>query len=271
MSLKTLYRSIKYTTARHLIGRRRLVARAQSGARFAFQAADAVGRRLYKHGDYEPELSHFLLNWEPQTAKGLFVDVGANIGYYSVHMALKDIRTWAFEPDPLNYSLLTQNLQRNHCDNHGRTEAHQFALSDEKGTAAFYRYPEKNLGRHSLLPINEGTPIEVPTLIFDEFVEEKGVKAEEIEMIKIDVEGYEPKVLKGMQKTLSQGNPTIVAEFSPSLMKAGGLDMPGFLSFMLELGFGVEQITRTGLKKLEVKSLLEVLPYDEGTNLLWRK
>ncbi len=263
MSLTTLRKSIQYTGARHLFGRRRLIAKANSGARFVFQVADAVGRTIYKKGTYEPELSNYLLDWKPEASDGIFVDVGANIGYYSVHMALRKISVLAFEPDPLNHELLTKNLALNMCTG---VESMQLALSDCEGVAPFYRYPEKNLGRHSLLPINDSKPIQVPTKTFDQVLEEQHIAPSRIEMIKIDVEGFEPLVLKGMEWTLAEGNPTIVAEFSPSLMAQGGLKTEEFVEFMTARGYSASTLTDI----LSTEQVL-ALPPENGTNLIWKR
>ncbi len=267
MFITKFRKSVQYSLSRHLLGKKRLVAKSNSGAKFIFSTADGVGRCIYKKGYYEPSVSRFLFDRSPKSSDALFIDVGANLGYYSVHMAMKGFSVFSFEPDPLNYELLSTNLKHNGCTD---VEPIQGALSDKKGAALLYRYPEKNLGRHSILPVNNSEPIEIKTFIFDDLLEERRIDPKKIELVKIDVEGFEPLVLRGMSKVLTSASPTIVAEFSPRLMEQGGVDVEEFLSFMESAGYSASLITDKAIVSLSAKQLRSS-SLKEGSNLVWRK
>lgn len=267
MTITQICRSTRYLIERHILRRRYLVAKAKAGTEFAFCAPDAVGRYLYKHGTYETEVADYLFGIRPGNNSGWFVDVGANIGYYSVQMARRGFRVLAVEPDPVNCDLLNENIRRNDCITIRTVRA---ALSDTCGTQPFYRYPEKNLGRHSLLPINQGEAINVPTRRLDSLLGEQGIALEDIAIIKIDIEGYEPLALRGMEQTLRAASPVVVAEFSPGLMAAGGLEAKEYVQFMQDLGYSAARLGDTGTRPITSNALLAT-PCEQSLNLLWAR
>ena len=132
----------------------------------------------------------------------LFVDVGANIGSYSILAATcKGVDVIAFEPIPSTFSYLKKNIKLNLLDNQVR--AMNIGLADQKGTLHF----SQNLDtiNHVILNNEKNYPsvnIEVQRL--DDVLEKKCPT-----MIKIDVEGYETQVLQGAKKVID--NPTLIA------------------------------------------------------------
>lgn len=142
-----------------------------------------------------------------------FIDVGANIGYFSVYAGLcvgSAGRVHAMEPDEDNALLLEANLALNNIAN---VKVHRTAVSDEPGQGTLYR-GGFNSGAHSLLPkpdLAAGSQVSVTTLdnlLWDEPTPK---------LIKIDVQGVEMQVLAGMRELLSRSGskPGILLEFSP--------------------------------------------------------
>lgn len=142
------------------------------------------------------------------------VDVGANIGYYTVMAALaigNNGHVIAYEPAPENFSFLKSNISLNKLSN---VIAVQKALSDHSGIETLY-LTENNKGTHSFANNRKvKKSITVPTDTLDNSLEKMGT--EHVDIIKMDVEGAEPMVISGMDKTLSQ-NPDVIIfmEFYP--------------------------------------------------------
>ena len=94
----------------------------------------------------------------PRRPGDVFVDGGANIGYYtlmSAELVGPQGKVFAFEPEPRNYSQLKANIVTKLDLNDGRIIAHQLALGDQKVQGAATIYLERdNLGAHSLHPGN---------------------------------------------------------------------------------------------------------------------
>lgn len=222
--------------------------------RFRFKTEDVVGRHIYKYGSFEETATRMLAEQVHLGPGEIALDIGANIGWYSVlldRLASRGASVLAFEPDPLNFRLLQENLALNATT---KVEAVQNAVADVNSTMRLYLYDTKNLGRHSLLPINQGQFVEVKTIAIDAFLAERGCRPEQVKFIKMDVEGYELFVLKGMPQLL-QTVPLIFMEFSPETMRRNQIDPHELLRVMSHNGFSPYAAEREELQQVQLSDL----------------
>lgn len=173
-----------------------------------------------------------LLTKEPGTIEWLdalpegavLVDVGANVGMYSLYAAImRNARVFAFEPESQNYATLCRNIVANQLGS--RVVAWCAALSDHEGFDRLH-LSEFKAGsschsfaeardpylREATMPFTQGC--NATTL--DRLVEQKAIPVPHA--IKIDVDGFEHKVVRGAENTLR--NPvlsTLLIEINPSL------------------------------------------------------
>ena len=175
-----------------------------------------------------------------------FVDVGANIGYYTV-IAAKIVgekgHVYAFEPDPTNFAILKANVERNGLTN---VTLEQKALSNEPGSLRLFLAHE-NKGDHRIFD-EEGAArpyLDVEALRLDDY---PPLKDRKVDFIKVDTQGAEGIILEGMTGTIA-ANPrmVMVMEYMPSSLRAVGTDPEKFLAdlqkmdfrfFNLGMGFG---------------------------------
>ncbi len=148
----------------------------------------------------------------------VFIDIGANTGYYSLlaGKANDRLRTYAFEPakGPLYY--LKRNIELNKLGD--RIEAHHQALSDRNERAHFYEvknrkytYLKYNLGGVGSLQVDSAKSHDVvETKTLDSFVSENSIEV--VDLIKIDTEGTEIKILEGASNTLNSFKPIVICE-----------------------------------------------------------
>jgi FkbM family methyltransferase len=132
-------------------------------------------------------------------------DVGANIGYYSLHMA-KTVgssgRVFAFEPDPVNIARLDRNIALNHQTDVIKT--YQLGLSSETATKRFSRTLDSNSGWGRIGECDDlPDKLEIQTTSLDDFVSAHQI--EKIDFLKCDIEGHEFEFLKGAEQTLKAG------------------------------------------------------------------
>jgi FkbM family methyltransferase len=133
----------------------------------------------------------------------VFFDIGANVGFYSVlavHKNLAD-QVIAFEPDPDNRARLMANIEANGLGNILRV--FPYALAERAGRAALTQGPTDNRGESWLdHPDQPAGPVtlEVEVRRFDDEFAPAGKNL----LIKMDVEGYEFRVLAGMERTLRE-------------------------------------------------------------------
>lgn len=138
------------------------------------------------------------------------VDVGANIGWYSLNIAAayRNVTVHAFEPIPETFSTLRENIALNQL---GNISANNFGLSSEPGTFPFYYYPEGS-GNASMRDLSGRKNVQVINCslsTLDAYAEEKGLQ---VDFIKCDVEGAELLVFEGGHKTITRDLPIIFSE-----------------------------------------------------------
>ena len=163
------------------------------------------------------DLYHSTLCYEKDTLKlakrllspgGVFVDVGANIGGYTIRLASKARRVYSFEPHPRNFRLLKYNLKLNNL--YSKVYAYRYAVSQKKGKVLLTL--SEFHGRHSIVELRSRY-IEVPSITLDDIL----YSEDNIDVIKIDVEGAEPLVLLGAKNTLTKTKYVIIETTFPVL------------------------------------------------------
>lgn len=258
-------RSVSYTLQR-LLMRPFLTAKSkQFGLKFRFKAEDVVGRFIYKYDIYEPETTQCLLSEIQFNNDDIVLDAGANIGWYSLVLASKGVQVHAFEPDPLNYRLLNENINLNGQTD--RIHPHMLAVTDKESTMSLYLYPDKNRGRHSLNAIDGCEKIDVKTIRLDNFTASKSLPFEKIKLIKMDIEGHEYPALKGAEALL-QLVPYLLIEHAPDHIRRGGYNPEDVIKLLDRHNYIPFLITSSGSEKISITGLLQ----DETEqNIFWKK
>lgn len=192
------------------------------GLRIECYKRDAVGRGLYRRGVHEPGLTKFLLEKFANAGGNSFLDVGANLGYFSCllgKLAGPGGKVVSIEPEPNNFKLLQRNLRNNGLKN---VAVHGCAVGAHDGTAKMGIYKAGNRGRHSLVDL-EGCKefMEVPVRRLDDLVKNAGVDL--WDLVKMDVEGYEWFVFEGAKETLARAK-MLAMEYAPTCWRKAGID-----------------------------------------------
>lgn len=196
---------------------------------------DLLGRHIAKYGVHEPVLTAWIADYLGKASgRGLFVDVGANLGWHTVHAArLPAVETVvAFEPDPFNAWLLDRNLAANRIENAVNVAS---AVGARRGHARMFRYRSTNFGRHTLLTDYGYGARLVPLTDLDSALDALGYADQPVLVLKIDVEGYEPAVIEGATRTLERTG-AVLLEYSPDLGREGGLSAADMVERLLGAG-----------------------------------
>lgn len=223
--------------------------------RMSLLLRDAIARALFLYGTYEICGTRLL---QAFLAPGMtFVDVGANIGYYSL-LAARAVgeggAVYAFEPNGPIRARLEENLDLNGLRAAGNVHVRAQAVARASGEIRFYRSTTAdNSGLSSILP-GAGRAEEaevVPCVSLDDFVAAlppgRAPGARPIDLMKIDVEGAELEVLAGGSAVLARADaPAIVFE---------SLDVPAATAVLGPLGYGIRRLhytLRGGLELIEL-------------------
>ena len=145
----------------------------------------------------------------PLEKNDLVVDIGANIGVFTVYAALRTQNTvYAFEPFPSNFEALQQNIRANGLRN---VKPYQYAVCDSNGTELLLETEENQA--HRLKKVAHGEDekyIEVPSTTLQDFMDKNHI--EQIDFLKMDCEGSEGLIMKSLPKDYLQRIRKIVIE-----------------------------------------------------------
>ena len=139
------------------------------------------------------------------------VDVGANLGYYTL-LAARSVggsgKVWSFEPEPLNFGLLSKSIRANGFRN---VETIQMALADKGGPRSLFLAPQGEPNAHTLTLDRGVGSLEVASISLDEFWRSKD--GPRLDVLKVHVFGDEPIVLSGATRVLEAQRPMVVTRY----------------------------------------------------------
>jgi FkbM family methyltransferase len=168
-----------------------------------------VGSALRATGTYEPYvMRHFQRLVRPGS---VVVDIGANIGYFTCAAAMlagPDGEVHAVEPNPANTSLLLRSVRANRFEN---VRVYSCAASDAAGALELHGAGGSN-GYVQVLKDAAAGGLVVPSARLDQLV---GPLLRKLDLIKIDIEGFELPALRGFEDAIRRFRPILFAEFHP--------------------------------------------------------
>lgn len=209
--------------------------RLTSGAEFYVDPRDFLQREILLTGGWElAETRELLAALSPGH---VMIDIGANVGYFTVIGAQAvgpTGRIIAVEPNPSAVHLLRMHLERNGLTN---VLIEAVACSDYEGRSALFLSDTSNIGKCSLSPINAGAQVSqnVCCTTIDALVHKHALGR--LDLVKIDAEGNEMNVLRGMCAVLARFRPTLLMELEPILLASFGTTIDDVRDFLRSFGY----------------------------------
>ena len=184
---------------------------------------------------------------------GTFVDIGANEGMISLEAARQvgpAGRVISFEPNPGPANIFSAAIERNKLN---QVDLRRTGLSDQAGVLKLY-VPDINSGEGSFAR-KEGREVTCPVMVADEALSE--VRPD---FIKIDVEGFELKVLAGLKQTLARSKAPISLEMHPQMLAAAGTSPKDLEALLGSYGYKGFAMSERGQGKRLRLTLSEIRP-----------
>lgn len=153
------------------------------------------------------------------------VQAGGNVGIWPKRMAAKFDWVHTFEPDPDNFEALCKNIED--VEN---IAAYHAALGSQAGTGSMDHIDPSNIGAHQ---VQEGSDFDI--VILDDFV------LEDVDLVQLDIEGFEHFALMGGERTIDANSPVIVLELKGLGERYGHPDSD---TFELLAGLGYKETSR---------------------------
>lgn len=233
---------IRYKLTKHLyltVGKNYKLEIVQGSRMYLHLHDTGISRELIMHKIREPastkEIQRILRKGD------IVMDIGANIGYYAL-MEARIVgemgKIYAYEPVPNNVELLKKNIEVNHYEN---IEVFSTALGDRDGTSEIHLSEQSNWHSMSdLLTSDKVNKMPVEVLTVDKALENKDFP----NFIRMDVEGYEIKIIRGMESTLKNSKlRRLFIELHPSLMKRH--ELVELLTTLKRHNFEIEMMAMT--------------------------
>ena len=175
-------------------------------------ADDLIGKNIIEKGIYDKRQIEAIRIILSHMKSPVFLDIGANIGNHTVAFAPFCSKVYAFEPQEKTGSILQKNIHENKLLN---VTVLPYGLSDTTDQLELHINMTGNNGMSSFCNGHNGNVCEKQTAkvnIGDNIIRELGIQS--VDFIKIDVEGFEAKVLNGLQNTIKKHQPFICLEWN---------------------------------------------------------
>lgn len=229
----------------------RSVVRTRHWLAMELDLGDWVARHIYLTGGFELGCTNLLRAiLRPGDA---FVDVGANIGYFTLLASVlvgRNGEVIAVEPNPGARARLERNVSLNRLTNVRVVEA---ALSDRAGELTLHLGPADNSGLSSFrVPRDSARSIAVAVRTLDSLVT---LDARPRAIVKIDVEGAELQVLRGMRETLRRARPDLIVEISPQFLTELGSSVSELLDLLGAAGYTGYEIGELALSPFDRETI----------------
>ena len=174
-----------------------------------------------------------------------FIDIGANIGACVFEMLLAtDANIIAFEPSPRNLFCLTSTLLRLHPDLRSRVTLFPIGIGDKKTSEIMFgaqgNYGNSVIG--GIVPDQDrfAQTFSSPEIVYIEALESILNAHQPIHLMKIDAQGYECKIMKGMGTQLAQRVHMIFTEVAPRWLEHQGCNSAQLFRIAKEMGFQIK-------------------------------
>ena len=181
--------------------------------------------------------------------KFVLMDVGANVGWFSLHIAklFRNSRIFAIEPMPHAYDCLKRNIKLNKLDN---IRTFKIGFSDKKAAVEFYCEPKRcsSSSMKNITGTKEVEIIKAQTETMDSFTESRRIQ---IDFIKCDVEGAEYLVLKGGLRSLTRDKPIIFIELLRKWSAKYNYQPNDVIKMLRQIGYSCYRINNCRLVRFD--------------------
>lgn len=182
-----------------------------------------LDRSIFFYGGYESAIAAAIADFlKRRGPESILYDVGANVGIHALLASRHAKAVHAFEPYPKVMTIMQAHLADNGVRN---VIVHPVALGLENSQSAFNPGPDSNMGWGCFVAAPDAGTIQLPVAHGDDYVRRQNLPLPDV--IKIDTEGFDAKVVIGLRETIAAGRPAILLE-SNAPVKADAAAFGGF-------------------------------------------
>ncbi len=220
---------------------------------------EIIGFELYVNGIFEKEIVSFLIS--KMQADAVFLDLGANIGAVSLPICrnFPGAKVYCVEASPFVMNYLESNLAINKINN---CKVFDAVLSDRSGEKINFYFPDKQFGKGAVTNLFNSQSKQIDSITIDELIEKENISR--VDLIKMDIEGYEYFAFKGGMKLFqSDDAPPVLFEFVDyAESSVPGLKSGSAQSLLMQFGYDLFLLKEGKLFPMEK-------PVIEGFAMIW--
>ncbi len=210
---------------------------------YVIESDPVVARELLATGAYEPHVHSRLRARLREGAT--FVDIGANVGFYSVSAAKvvgPSGRVIAIEPNPDNLRALVLNKMLNECP---QVRILPFAASDEEGLVSLMKIV--SIASTKRIEPDDLKYLSGSSVVYSVRLDDVLSREPRVDVIKCDVDGHDHLAMRGAQGVVERFHPTVVAELNPGTLRTfSRVEPEDYLGLFLREGYALTVLTRSG-------------------------
>jgi FkbM family methyltransferase len=233
------------------------------GITFELDLRELIDSSLYFEGCFEPKTTELITAY---VKRGMVVlDIGANIGCHALRcaqLAGSGGKVIAFEPMSAAFRKLQRNVSLNRFAN---IILEKSALADREKPNVEVSFQSSWKVDHIADEAGGSEQINVTTI--DSYLERNGIAA--IDLIKLDVDGYEYKIIAGGLRTIRNSMPVLIMEFGKYTLERCGDSLEQLIDLLHSLGYAIYSERDTSVRRSKDELLGEV-PEDGTINVLCR-
>ena len=177
------------------------------GLRYRGNTASHIDWHIFYMGEYDPVGTRFLSKVAQQISPRVFLDIGANTGTHTLAVVGHTQQVHCFEPYPVVLAALKENIELNQLEH---VAVHGFGLSNDDRMAGFVTNKSGNLGAGTFELDGQPADFELPLKHGDPVISDLGLPS--IDLVKIDVEGHESQILRGLRDSFDKYRPIVLWE-----------------------------------------------------------
>jgi FkbM family methyltransferase len=216
------------------------VVKLRSGRLIRVNPTDHLQLMIYYFGTFEPHALSYLKLCASRG--GTIIDVGANIGLYTLEGSLvvgPAGRVISIEAAPSHVEALRENIKLNGIDNVSIIES---AVGDSTGIATLTRPKDGNFGMFTVGLVDGDETCNVPLQAIDGLLADQRI--ESVDLIKMDIEGSEYRGLRGAERTLKRYKPTLLIELNETMLHGCKSSTREVKDLLREMGYRGWQVRR---------------------------
>jgi len=212
-----------------------------------------VDRNLFFNGVVDPDLKTFIEKYLKED--GVFFDIGANSGYFSIIAASNAPKgtVYSFEPVPRTFNNLKKTV---HANGNKNISLFKFCIGGKNGSTTFNISHSSDVSGMKQTEYQTNiSKIKTKVVNLDTFIVEHKIKV--IDMVKIDTEGAEFEIISNSPNLINKIRPILVVEFSNKTSKPYNFTPAKLHEYLLKKNYLIYRFKRERLTKQKIKEVYE--------------